>query len=166
MRESLYKTGDDAVVQVGYVANVPYFLCHGLETLGVPCYNIVPRSILRSKYARIFYGSIYNGNPLKVKLIIANDGTHIHFILSVMKILEEMKRRYRNLIVHLHIGSALRDHLILKLISKILSFRVFIHMHGTDLRNLLYIKARYLNLYMKKNHCLFQHQIFSCIVII
>lgn len=34
MRESLHKTGDDAVVQVGYVANIPYFLCHGLETLG------------------------------------------------------------------------------------------------------------------------------------
>lgn len=57
-----------------------------------------------------------------------------------------MKRRHRNLIVHLHIGSALRDHLILKLMSKILDFRVFIHMHGTDLRNLLYIKAKILDL--------------------
>lgn len=59
MRESLHKTGDNAVVQVGYDANVPYFLCYGLETMGVPCYNIIPRSILRSKYARIFYGSTY-----------------------------------------------------------------------------------------------------------
>jgi hypothetical protein len=42
MRDLLYKTGDDIIVQVGYVANVPYFLCYGLEALGVPCYNIVP----------------------------------------------------------------------------------------------------------------------------
>jgi hypothetical protein len=144
MRDLLY--GDDIIVQVGYVANVPYFLCYGLEALGVPCYNIVPQSILRSKYARIFYGSIYNGNPLKVNLLIVDDATYDHFILSVLRILEKMKRRYRNLIVHLHIGSALRDHLILKLISEILNFRVFVHMHGTDLRNLIYSKAEILKL--------------------
>jgi hypothetical protein len=91
MRGSLYKTGDDMTVQVGYVANVPYFLCHGLETLGVPCYNIIPQSILRSKYARIFYGSIYNGNPLKVNLLIVDDTTHAHFIPSVLKIPDKMK---------------------------------------------------------------------------
>jgi len=146
MRDLLYKTGDDMIVQVGYVANVPYFLCYGLEALGVPCYNIVPQSILRSKYARIFYGSIYNGNPLKVNLLIVDDATYDHFILSVLRILEKMKRRYRNLIVHLHIGSALRDHFILKLISKILNFRVFVHMHGTDLRDLIYSKAEILKI--------------------
>jgi hypothetical protein len=146
MHDLLYKTGDDMIVHVGYVANVPYFLCYGLEVLGTPCYNIVPRSILQSKYARIFYGSIYNGNPLKVNLLIVDDTTYVHFILSVLRILEKMKKKYHNLIIHLHIGSALKDHLILKLISKILGFRVFVHMHGTDLRNLIYFKAEILKL--------------------
>jgi len=146
MCDQLHKTGDDMIVHVGYCGNVPYFLCYGLEALGVPCCNIIPRSILQSKYARIFYGSIYNGNPFKINLLIANDATYVHFTLSVLRILERMKKKYRNLVVHLHIGSALRDHLILKLISKILDFKVFVHMHGTDLRDLIYSKAEILKL--------------------
>ena len=134
------KTSDILVIQVGYVANVPYFLCYGLEALGIPCYNIIPRSILESKYARIFYGSIINGNPLKIKLFIIDDNTRIDFISSLLKILRKM-RGNRNVIIHLHIGSALKDHSILNLVGRILNYRLFIHMHGTDLRNLSYIKA-------------------------
>jgi len=145
------KTSDISVIQVGYVANVPYFLCYGLETLGIRCYNVIPRSILESKYAKIFYGSIYNGNPLKIKLLIIDDNTHIDFIKSLLKILYKMREKYRNVIIHLHIGSALKDHIILKLVGKILNFRLFIHMHGTDLRNLSYIKAEVLKI-------LYQHR--------
>lgn len=45
-----------------------------IKFLDIPCYNIIPRSILYSKYAKILYDAIYNGEiRLKVNTTIVKD---------------------------------------------------------------------------------------------
>lgn len=133
-----------AIIHVGYVANIPYFLCYALNCLGYVSYNAIPQSILLSKYARVFYGSMYNQNPLNVNIVEVKDSPHWLLFIQLSKLLAFLKKKYRTLIIHLHVGSALRDHIVLDLIAKLLNkrFKLFVHFHGTDVRTLSYVKAR------------------------
>jgi hypothetical protein len=139
------------VVHVGYVANVPYLLCYALKAIGYKCINIIPRSILNSIYSNIFYGSITNDNPLNVNILSIDDNLHYDFILNIIKYLNKLKIKYgNNLIVHLHIGSALRDLLIIKTITKLYGIKLFVSFHGTDLRDISLSKALLLKMVINK----------------
>ncbi len=139
------------IIHVGYVANVPYFLCYGLKALGYKCINIIPKSILSSIYSNIFYGSITNGNPLNVNILPINDHSHPSFILNMSKYLTRFMIKYRNnLIVHLHIGSVLSNLSIIKSITKIYGIKLFVSFHGTDIRDISLTKASLLKMVINK----------------
>ena len=139
------------IVHVGYVANVPYSLCYALKALGYKCINIIPKSILNSRYFNIFYGSITNDNPLNVNILPIDDNLHNDFILNIIKYLTKLKIKYgNNLIVHLHIGSALRDLSIIKSITKIYGIKLFVSFHGTDIKDISLSKASLLKMVINK----------------
>jgi len=120
------------IVHIGYVANVPYFLCYGLQVLGYKCINLIPKSILNSIYSNIYYGSTTNGNPLNVNILPIDDDSPYRFILNVTKYLTRLMMKYGiNLTVHLHIGSALSNLLIIKSITKIYGTKLFVSFHGS-----------------------------------
>jgi len=137
---------DDSLIiaQVGYVANVPYFLTYALMSKGFESINLLPENILNSKFARIFYGSRYNGNPLNVRLIPIK-GTGVAYIINLLNKLKYFSRK-QFLIAHLHIGSVLRDHLFLWFLEKLhkKKIKLAFEFHGTDLRNLSSLKAKLL----------------------
>jgi hypothetical protein len=132
------------IAQVGYVANVPYFLTYALMSKGFESINLLSENILNSKFARIFYGSRYNGNPLNVRLIPIK-GTGGSLLINLLNKLEYFSRK-GFLIAHLHIGSALRDHLFLWFLEKLhkKKIKLVLEFHGTDLRNLSSLKAKLL----------------------
>ncbi|AEA11517.1 hypothetical protein TUZN_0011 [Thermoproteus uzoniensis 768-20] len=139
------KRYDDLIIaQVGYVANVPYFLTYALMSKGFESINLLPEDIVNSKFAKIFYGSRYNGNPLNVRLIPIK-GTGLVYINKLAHKFKYFSRE-KFLIAHLHIGSALRDHLFLWFLEKLYKKKIKLafEFHGTDLRNLSSSKAKFL----------------------
>jgi len=66
-------------------------------------------------------------------------------------VLYNLSRDHRYVVIHLHIGSALRDHVILKIASRLINAKIFVHMHVKDLRNFSHIKAQILK-------SLYEHQ--------
>jgi len=139
------------IVHVGYVANVPYFLCYGFQELGHKCINFIPKSILNSIYSNIYYGSSTNGNPLNVNILPIDDDSPYGFISNITKYLTRLMMKYENnLTVHLHIGSALSNLLIIKSITKVYGIKLFVSFHGSDIRNISLTKASLLKMVINK----------------
>lgn len=58
---------ENSVIEVGYVANIPYFYAFAFEQLKLKCTLLMPLN-LDIRYRPIFYGYPPNSNPLNVDI--------------------------------------------------------------------------------------------------
>ncbi|MEM4453079.1 MAG: hypothetical protein QW607_06565 [Desulfurococcaceae archaeon] len=122
----------DNVVEVGYVANIPYFYAFGFETLKLKCTLLMP-SNLDVKWQPIFYGYPPNGNPLNIDI-------RFYRGLPAMALSRALRNLRRTLLIHVHIGSAVRDLYPVSIISSSYRVPTIIEFHGTDVREMEKLK--------------------------
>ncbi|MEL9989889.1 MAG: hypothetical protein QXP98_04000 [Thermoproteus sp.] len=124
------------LIEVGYVANIPYYLAYGFKKLGRRAVLFLPVDISVT-YMPLFYGYPINGNPLSVQ---------IHYYKGIDELYQMIiaflsKERNKDWVIHLNIGASLK---VLHLASRLLRVRnirkVFVEFHGSDLRDMNRLK--------------------------
>jgi hypothetical protein len=137
---------DVSVLQAGLGANIPYFLCYGLQKVyGIPCMLLLPR---KAPISEIFYG-YGSGNPLGIKIIKAKILRGQIFDSLIRGILTT---KSSEIYLHMHVGRSLSTYLLTKMLGKLTNLfgrklHIVWHFHGTDIRTmprihrLLFIKS-------------------------
>ncbi len=138
---------DYIVINLGYTANVPYFLTYGLISRGIQSVNLIPITIVNSYYGKIYYGSIFNNNPLNVPIFLVKSTTRFVFYRNVSRIIKFLLKRVLKVIIHIHSYNRYNDISFMYLLKKIGLNRVKIvwHFHGSDLRSISFDKVRFID---------------------
>ncbi|MEM1718920.1 MAG: hypothetical protein QXF49_06160 [Thermosphaera sp.] len=118
----------DAVIEVGYVANIPYFYAWAFKKLKFESILLMP-SNLENRYQPIFYGYPPNDNPLNI---------NIKFYLKspAIALLKTLRNLHKPKLIHVHIGSAIRNIYPVSVISNSYKIPTIIEFHGTDVREI------------------------------
>ena len=135
-----------SVLQAGLGANIPYFLCYGLQKMyDIPCALLLPK---KAPLPELFYG-YGSGNPLNIKIIKAKILRYQIFDSLIKGILTT---RSSEVYLHTHVGRSLSTYFLAKMLRTFTSLsgqklRVVWHFHGSDIRTmpemhrLLFVKS-------------------------
>ncbi|MEM4004027.1 MAG: hypothetical protein QXM43_00140 [Desulfurococcaceae archaeon] len=129
---------EDNVVEVGYVTNISYFYAFGFEALKLK-YTLLMLSNLDAKWQPIFYGYPPNGNPLNIDI-------RFYWGLPAMALSRALRNLRRTLLIHVHIGSTMRDLYPVSVISSSYRVPTIIKFHGTDVREMEKLKKTFYSL--------------------
>jgi len=121
---------EDGVIEVGLMANIPYFYAFAFERLKLKC-TLFILSNLKAKFQPIFYGYPPNGNPLNIDIRFYQRP----FVIALLRALRDLNRPYL-----IHIGSSIRNLYPLSIISSSYRVPTIIEFHGTDVRKMKNLK--------------------------
>jgi hypothetical protein len=135
-----------SVLQAGLGANIPYFLCYGLQKIyNIPCTLLLPK---KAPIPELFYG-YGSGNPFNIKIIKSKILRYQIFDSSIKGILTT---RSSEVYLHMHVGRSLPMYMlanIFRISTRLFGQKLHIvwHFHGTDIRTmpemhrLLFVKS-------------------------
>jgi len=135
-----------SVLQAGLGANIPYFLCYGLQKMyNISCTLLLPK---KAPIPELFYG-YGSGNPLNIKIIKAKILRYQIFDSLIKGILTT---KSSEAYLHMHVGRSLPTYLLAKILRTFTSLsgqklHIVWHFHGTDIRTmpeihrLLFVKS-------------------------
>jgi hypothetical protein len=124
-----------SVLQSGLGANIPYFLCYGLQKIyNIHCTLLLPK---KAPVHEIFYG-YGSGNPLGIKIIKAKILRGQIFDSLIRGVLTT---KSSEIYLHMHVGRSLSIYLLTKMLGKLTNLfgrklHVVWHFHGTDVRTM------------------------------
>jgi len=124
-----------SVLQVGLGANIPYFLCYGLQKIyNIPCALLLPKE---APLPELYYG-YGSGNPLN---IVIQKAKIFRYQLFDILIKRTLTTRSSDIYLHMHVGRSLSTYMLtkmLKIFTNLLGrdLHVVWHFHGTDVRTM------------------------------
>jgi glycosyltransferase involved in cell wall biosynthesis len=124
-----------SILQAGLGANIPYFLCYGLQkTYNIPCALLLPKE---APLPELYYG-YGSGNPLN---IVIQKAKIFRYQLFDALIKRTLTTRSSDIYLHMHVGRSLSTYMLTKMLKIFTSLlgrdlHVVWHFHGTDVRTM------------------------------
>jgi hypothetical protein len=125
------------VIQLGLGANVPYYLCYGLQSMNVPARFVMQKPWRNVGANRLIPYGWESGNPLNVNVRC----TRYHYFRFLDGLLEaaHLSRSFP-VIVHTHVGLEFRVRILSNIVARAARsvgkrLRLVWHFHGSDIRS-------------------------------